>query len=78
MDFYTDAEFELVDRQLQIAGSTVGNLIERFANRHPYLYENRLFWISPPVLQFTLQKPHTDERTEQEVVEDRMPSLGET
>jgi SAM-dependent methyltransferase len=46
-NFYSAARFEIVERTLVFHDSLADRLAERFANRHPRLYEQRFTWLFP-------------------------------
>jgi len=45
--FYSTARFEVVERTIVFRARLWDRLVERFANRHPELYEQRLAWTLP-------------------------------
>jgi len=45
--FYSRVRFEITSRLLVFHGTLFDQLLARFANRHPALYERRLTWIFP-------------------------------
>jgi SAM-dependent methyltransferase len=47
LDYYVDARFELVERQIVFPQTLLNRLIGRMANRHPAAYERRYAWIFP-------------------------------
>jgi SAM-dependent methyltransferase len=56
LDFYSDARFEFVERQIVFHHSLLNRLVRRLAARHPRGYEQRFAWIFPAwFLRFQLR-----------------------
>lgn len=47
LDYYSDARFEIVDRQIVFRHGHLNRLVSKLANRHPGIYEQRFAWMFP-------------------------------
>lgn len=47
LSYYSDARFTIRERRIRFRNTLAGRVIERFANRHPELYEEHLAWMLP-------------------------------
>ena len=47
LNFYTEARFEIAERQIVFHQNLVNRFVRRFANRHPGVYEQRFAWMFP-------------------------------
>ncbi len=47
LNFYSDARFEIVERQIVFQQSLLNRFVRRLANRHPSAYEQRFAWMFP-------------------------------
>jgi SAM-dependent methyltransferase len=47
LNFYSDARFEIAERQIVFAPGPVNRYVQGLANRHPGAYERRFAWVFP-------------------------------
>jgi SAM-dependent methyltransferase len=47
LNFYSDARFEIVERQIVFEQNLVNRFVRRFASAYPGAYEQRLAWMFP-------------------------------
>ena len=47
LNFYSDARFEAVERQIVFIPGPFNRIVQNLANRHPAAYEQRFAWVFP-------------------------------